>query len=672
MRFSKRFVHQLRFILLWLSFGLVGVVFAASDNLIVITNSASPIKQLSAAQIKSIYLGKTNKIDQQVVRGYDQPTGSTLYNQFYQTVFNWTSRQVNGYWSARVFSGNLSQPPQLPTEQAAIELVSKYKGVIAYVSSRALALSPYRNKIHVLYGDYHPVYNTGGYHSADGLPAPPPLASDSSSPAASTSNANQASATTDATAQPSTVKTPATPSPPPAAQAAPPPIASPSTPVSTDPVFSQAASSGLSGGGSSTEDVFASSAGTAPQTSVWQSIIAGYQFNDYSRNAQVLKQQTLYLRNPKSFEQALKNATPYIGYVYQQVKQSKLPSEFALLPIIESGYDPFAYSRVGATGLWQIMPATAAGDYGLSIDWWYDQRRDILTSTKAAVAYLSRLHQSLGSWLLAAAAYNSGLGTVRNAIKRADRSGASSNFWSLQLPTETREYVPRLIAVSQIIKHAKQYGIELPPIPDKPFFNIVALQSQMDLGEISKLSGVSINQIRSLNPGMRRWATSPTGTFNLLLPAGSVNKFQDNLKSLDGKKQVSWQYHEVHDKESLATIAKDYHTTVAFLQTVNSLTSATVAAGQGLLVPIRLNFSYDTGGVSLSSKESGGVKSLTVDDLLGGTDSSTDNVEKQMSQLKLNQEDPVQTKQADPAKASDTDSSDDSLKQMISKIYGED
>ena len=652
MQYSKKIIHYWLVIVLWLMIGLQGSVLASSNTLIIIGNYKSPIMKLSLGQIRSIFLGKTNKIDGQVVRGYNQPASSSIYSYFYSTIFQWTPRQVNRYWTSQVFGGEVAQPSTVANDKAAIELTSQYTGVIAYVSSRSLALSPYRDKIRVLYGKYNPIYNTGGYHSMDGLPAPPPLAG-------SETHSNQSTQSTSTSAPPQPTHT------------APSPVASPSTSSSEVPASSQAPTSDLSdtGPGSSSLDVFSSSETGPIQKSVWESIIDDYHFNDYAQNTQVQKEKAAFLRNPKSLERMLRNATPYIGYVYQQVKKNKLPSEFALLPVIESGYDPFAYSRVGATGLWQMMPATAAGDYGLSIDWWYDQRRDILISTRAALSYLNVLHRSLGDWMLAAAAYNSGSGTVKKAIKFADKSGQSSNFWSLQLPKETRQYVPRLIAVAQIVKDAQKLGINLPKIADEPYFKVVTLRGQMDLGEISKLSGVSINQIRSLNPGMRRWATSPTGTFNLLLPKASVSTFQANLKSLDGKKQVSWQYHEVHSKESLATIAKDYHTTESFLKTINSLTSTTVTPGQGLLVPIRLNLSYQTGGVSLSSSESGDVSSLTVDDLLGNADQADGDIEKQMSQLKLNQEDPEKPTKTEP---SQEDSSDDSLKQMISKIYGED
>ncbi len=646
MQYFKKLIQYFPIIFLWLVFGLQVNVSASEDNLIVIGNQKSTIKKLSSGQIQSIFLGKTSKIDGQVVRGYHQPSGSTQYNDFFQTIFQWTPRQVNRYWSSQIFGGGNTQPSTVANDAAAIKLTSQYKGVITYVSSRSLALSPYRNKVRVLFGKYHPVYNTGGYHSSDGLPAPPPLA-DNSQP-------------NEAINQPPTSAPISSPS----------PVESSSTSSGDVSAFSQLSASALSdtGPGSASQDVFSSPESRPVQTTVWSQIIQGFQFNDYARNSQVLEEKAAFLRNPQALQRMLRNATPYIGYVLQQVKKNKLPAEFALLPVIESGYDPFAYSRVGATGLWQMMPATAAGDYGLSIDWWYDQRRDILISTRAALSYLNVLHRSLGDWMLAAAAYNSGLGTVKKAIRRADKTGQSSNFWSLQLPKETRQYVPRLIAVAQIIKDAKTLGIDLPEIADKPYFKTVTLRGQMDLGEISKLSGVSINQIRSLNPGMRRWATSPTGSFNLLLPVASVSTFQANLKSLDGKKQVSWQYHEVHSKESLATIAKDYHTTESFLKTINSLASTTVTPGQGLLVPIRLNLSYQTGGVSLSTSESGDVSSLTVEDLLGGGDQAGDNIEKQMSQLKLNQEDPEKPSKKTP---SESDSSDDSLKQMISKIYGE-
>ena len=175
---------------------------------------------------------------------------------------------------------------------------------------------------------------------------------------------------------------------------------------------------------------------------MWTAIIDGYQFSSGNNVAAVKQQIQLLLRNKQSFEKMLKNATPYIGYIYQKVNERKMPTEIVLLPVIESGYDPFAYSSVGATGLWQMMPATAAGDYDLSIDWWYDQRRDIQASTTSALNYLQRLDRQFDNWLLALAAYNTGQGNVEKSIRAAKSTGKSSDYWNLSLPKQTRDYVP--------------------------------------------------------------------------------------------------------------------------------------------------------------------------------------------------------------------------------------
>lgn len=287
----------------------------------------------------------------------------------------------------------------------------------------------------------------------------------------------------------------------------------------------------------------------------------------------------------------LQRATPYVYFIDQQLQKRHMPLEFILLPMVESGYDPFAYSQAGASGLWQMVPATATS-YGLGINWWYDQRCNIVLSTDAALTYLQRLYHHYGHWLLAAAAYNTGQGHVDAAIANNQQQGKATDFWSLALSQQTQNYVPKWLALAYVLAHAERYDITLPFVPDVPYFKPVRIQAQLDLGTIATLAGVSAESIRALNPGLRRYATEPHQAYQLLLPVDSIAMFKRHLQQREGDRHLSWQYHQVHQGESLAQIADAYHTTASTLKRVNQLDSTALREGQGLLVPLRLHKKY--------------------------------------------------------------------------------
>ena len=330
-------------------------------------------------------------------------------------------------------------------------------------------------------------------------------------------------------------------------------------------------------------------------TNLWELITRDFQFDEskLASNPAVQKQLVRFASQKKQVEYLFNKATPYLYYIYTQTSARGMPSEFVLLPIVESAFNPYAYSPVGASGIWQMMPATASS-YGLDINWWYDSRRDIITSTDAALDYLTRLHKMFNDWELAIASYNTGQGNVRSAIKRNQRAGKPIDFWSLDLASETEAYVPKLIALAIIAKNPERYGIKLPFVPAKPYLSIVTLKSQHDLGTIYKLSGVPVKTIRRLNPGIRRWATSPEGNFQLLLPTANAKRLLHNLPRIAGKRKRNWQYHEVRKKESLAKIARNYRTSTTILKQINGLKSNDVRLYQGILVPINLNKRYTT------------------------------------------------------------------------------
>ncbi len=287
------------------------------------------------------------------------------------------------------------------------------------------------------------------------------------------------------------------------------------------------------------------------------------------------------------------NAGPYIFYIYQQTQLRNMPAEIALIPMVESGYNPFVYSRVGATGLWQIMPGTASG-FGLTINWWYDGRRDITASTKAALDYLAYLHNYFNNdWLLAIAAYDSGEGTVQHALRYNQRHHRPLDFWSLPLPRETRNYVPKLLALSAIIASPYHYGITISSIPNQPYFAAVDMHEQIGIAQAAKLAGVDRQMMRSLNPGFRRWATQPDQSYTLLLPFDKLRAFKQGLAEIQHSERVTWHHHTVLAGETLSDIALHYHTRVNILRQVNNLPNNNIRIKQSLLVPLSMSGKFD-------------------------------------------------------------------------------
>ena len=300
---------------------------------------------------------------------------------------------------------------------------------------------------------------------------------------------------------------------------------------------------------------------------------------------QVQREIGWYGKHPEYLHRMTQRARPYLAYIVREVEKRGLPMEFALLPVVESAFRVFAYSSAGAAGLWQFMPSTGRL-YGLEQNWWYDGRRDVVASTRAALDYLAKLLQDFdGDPLLAAAAYNWGEGNVMRAISRNRAQGKQEDVWSLKLPRETRSHVSRLLAIAAIVEDPGRYGVVLEPVPDRLYFQQVPLDGQMDLGDAADLAGITLDEIRRLNPGFKRGATEG-GPHWLQLPSHAVEQFTAGLAEIPSRKRLRWMRHRIERGDTLGAIAGRYGSSVSVLKDLNGLASDRIHAGRHLRVPI--------------------------------------------------------------------------------------
>jgi membrane-bound lytic murein transglycosylase D len=294
-----------------------------------------------------------------------------------------------------------------------------------------------------------------------------------------------------------------------------------------------------------------------------------------------------YASHPQYLGRVFSRAERYLYHIATELEKRGMPQELALRPVVESAFDPFAYSHGRAAGLWQIIPGTGRW-LGLRQNWWYDGRRDVIESTRAALDYLQSLHEQFdGDWLLAVAGYNSGAGNVTRALRRSSEAGTGSDFWSIRayLPRETRTYVPRLLAIATLVADPAKHGIGLPEIPDEPYFTIIHTGGQIDIALAAELAEISTDRLYELNPGVNRWATDPAGPHRLLVPVASTLGFTSGLARLGERERVEWTRHQIRPGQSLIRIAQRYGTTPEVLREVNGLSGNTIRAGQHLMVP---------------------------------------------------------------------------------------
>lgn len=326
---------------------------------------------------------------------------------------------------------------------------------------------------------------------------------------------------------------------------------------------------------------------TATQSAdLWARIRRGFELPKADDQPLVQHDIDYFVGRQVYLDRVAERARPYLCYIVQALEQRGMPTEIALLPIVESAFRPFAYSAGQAAGIWQFIPTTAQ-DYGLQQNWWYDGRRDVIAATHAALDYLQRLNVIFaGDWLLAIAAYNAGEGTVLRAIKHNAAAGRPTDFWHLDLPGETEAYVPRLLALRSLIDTPAEYRLELPTIPNELPIAVVEIRSQIDLALAARLADVSLAELYQLNPGYNRWATGPNGPHRLVLPIDRVTQFKEGLAAIPPDKRVHWRRHRVAGGDTLSGLAQRYHTTPAVLKAINGLQNNLIRTGNHLIVPL--------------------------------------------------------------------------------------
>lgn len=275
----------------------------------------------------------------------------------------------------------------------------------------------------------------------------------------------------------------------------------------------------------------------AHKNTVWERLLSLYALPDIN-NERVERQLNWYLDHPAYIARIQQRAEPYLHLILDEIEANNIPGELALLPVVESAFIPDAYSKADASGLWQFIPDTGKL-YGLQQDSWYDGRRDILDSTQAATAFLKDLGETFnGDWCLALASYNWGKGNVWKAMEKNENQSLPTDYWSLDVPRETADYVPRLIAIAKLFANAEEYNIHLNHIPNKPYLEVVDIESPLDLQKAAQLANMPLDKFMKLNPGFSRASTAPQGPHRLLMPVEKVASFKSSLAQLPFEERV--------------------------------------------------------------------------------------------------------------------------------------
>jgi membrane-bound lytic murein transglycosylase D len=321
----------------------------------------------------------------------------------------------------------------------------------------------------------------------------------------------------------------------------------------------------------------------APE-SLWDRIRNGFALPQVDSKL-VARHEAWFLNHPDYFQRMIERSRLYLYFIVEEIDKRHMPMEVALLPMIESAYNPIAYSRARAVGIWQFMPSTGKR-YGLQQNWWYDGRRDVMAATRAALDYLEKLHEEFDDWQLALAAYNWGENGVTRAIAHNRAKRKPTRYENLRMPRETRNYLPKLQAVRNIISNPSSLSFPLEDIPNRPYFTTVSTPEHIDMEVAAQLAEMSIDDFRSLNPGHTRPVIVSNGSRTLLLPVDKAGIFSTNLKDYD-QPLVSWQTYTLKKNESPDSVAAKFGIPVARLREINGLKRhVALRPGRSLLVPM--------------------------------------------------------------------------------------
>jgi membrane-bound lytic murein transglycosylase D len=325
----------------------------------------------------------------------------------------------------------------------------------------------------------------------------------------------------------------------------------------------------------------------AEPTDIWERIRNGFAMQDLD-SPLVADRQAYFLNRPDYLKRMIERSRPYLYYIVAELEKRGMPTELALLPVIESAYNPMALSRSKASGMWQFIPSTGKR-YDLKQTWWYDDRRDIIASTNAALDYLQSIYEMNGDWHLALASYNWGENAVARAVAKNQAKGLKTDYLSLTMPTETRYYVPKLQAIKNIIANPALFGIDLPAIPNRPYFTTIATAQDMDVRLAAKFAEMPLDKFLALNPAFNRPVISSQEKSSIVLPAEKLDVFNANLEAHQSSEKPlsSWRVISLKAGDKVEKIAASHGLSVAKLKAINGIKpKGRFATGQTLLVPV--------------------------------------------------------------------------------------
>jgi len=316
---------------------------------------------------------------------------------------------------------------------------------------------------------------------------------------------------------------------------------------------------------------------------LFERIRSGFVIEDVEHDA-IDREERWFANHPTYLDRTFKRGERYLYHIVKEIEARKMPLELALLPVVESAFNPVAYSRARASGLWQFIPGTGRR-YDLKQNWYYDGRRDVIAATDAALDYLQFLAEEFdGDWLLAVAAYNCGEANIARAVQRNRKAGKPTDFFSLKLPRETRAYVPKLLAMRRIVADPAAHGLEFAPIPNEPYFSQIDVAGQIDLHVAAELAELAPEELLALNPAFNHWVTDPDGPHLLLVPVDRETKFSEAIAALPPEKRVRVVYHHVRKGDTLGGIADKYGVSIAAIKTTNKIRGTLIRPGQDLLI----------------------------------------------------------------------------------------